>query len=94
MKFDLNRILGIATLVGGLVKTTQEKLKGKSGSEKKDVVLEQVKFLLPVVEGITEKDIADDVLWLEAVSELIAAEKAVQKARARVTALVADIKAR
>jgi hypothetical protein len=94
MKFDLGKVIGIAGMVHGLVLSTQHKLKDKTGKEKHAAVVEQVKELLPIVEGITGKDLADDALYLAAIDELIRAEKAVAVARARVAQLIADIKSR
>lgn len=94
MKFDLGKALGIAGMVHGLVLSTQHKLKDKSGKEKHAVVVEQVRELLPIVEGITGTDLADDALYLAAIDELIRAEKAVAVARVRVAQLIADIKSK
>jgi hypothetical protein len=92
MKFDLGKVLGIASMVHGLVLSTQAKMKDKSGPEKRDVVVAQVKELLPIVEGIAEMDLADERVYNQAIDELIAAEKAVAVARSKVSALVANIK--
>lgn len=93
-KLKLGNIIGIASMVHGLVVATQDKFEGKTGKEKRDAVVEQVRDLLPIVEGITGKDLLDDATYLAAVDELIAAEKAVAVARTKVSALIADIKAR
>jgi hypothetical protein len=94
MKFDLGKVIGIAGMVHGLVVTTQSKLRDKSGKEKRDAVVEQVRELLPIVEGISGKDLLDDATYLAAIDELIALEKAVAVARAKVSALILDIKSR
>lgn len=94
MKFDLGKVIGVASMVHGLVLSTQSALKGKSGKEKHAAVVAQVKELLPIVEGLTQKDIADDVLYAQAIDELISAEKAVAVARAKVAQLIADIKSK
>lgn len=93
-KIDIGKVLGVASLVGSLVKATQEKLKGKSGADKHAVVLDQVKALLPILEGLSGEDLANDALLAKAVDTLIAAEKSVLVARANVAALIADIKAK
>lgn len=92
MKFDLGKALGLAGMVHGLVLSTQHKLRGKSGPEKHKVVVEQIKELLPLVEGITGRHIADDTLYVAAIDELIRAEKAVAVARAKVAQLIANMK--
>ena len=101
MKIKLSNILGIASFVGSLVKAVQAKIGGKPGREKAAIVVEQLTALLPVIEGITKRDIVDEAAWLYAVNQVIAAEKAVMNAveaadaaRNALAALVADIKAK
>ena len=91
---DLGKVIGIVGMVHGLVTTTQSKMRGKSGPEKRDAVVAQVRELLPIVEGITGTDLLDDATYLAAIDELIALEKAVAIARAKVSALILDIKSR
>ena len=69
-------------------------LGGKTGAEKRDIVVGQVKDLLPAIEGVTGRDIADNGTYESALDKLVAAEKAVLVARAEFAALVADIKAK
>jgi acyl-CoA-binding protein len=90
---DLKNIIGVASLVSSLVKTAQS-LKGKTGEQKHDIVVDQVKQLLPAIEGVTGRDIADNVKYEAALDNLVKLEKAVIVARAEFAALVEDIKAK
>lgn len=90
---DIKNIVGIASLVGSLVKTAQS-LKGKSGEQKRDIVFDQVKSVLPALEGVTGRDIADNEKYESTLDKLVAAEKAVLVARAEFAALVTDIKSK
>jgi hypothetical protein len=92
IKIDFNKVVGLAPLVAGLVRTAQQLL--KPGAAKKAIVIAQVKALLPVVEGVTEKDLVDDAAFNAALSSLIDLEKATLAARAHLAAVIEDIKAK
>jgi hypothetical protein len=96
MKFDLGKILRIASVVGPLVKEVQSKFKGSKGMEKHVIVADAVKDLLPAIEGATGTDLLDNAAFIAAIDQLIVAEKAAlkaadeaQAARDRVAALIA-----
>jgi len=92
MKFDLMKIAGVAAMVAGLVKQTQAKMAGKPGTEKAEVVLTQIGELIPIIEGVTMRDIADKDLYDLLAREVIATEKAALVAKARFAQFIADVK--
>ncbi len=94
MKINFGMVMCVVSMVHGLVTSAQANLRDKSGPEKHALVVAQVKELLPIVERIAGTDLADNALYVAALDELIAAEKAVAVARARVAELIDDIKAK
>lgn len=102
MKLNISQLLSAAALVKGLVESAQSAIKGAGrGVEKHVAVANALKQSLPVVEGIANKDVADDALFGAALDALIRAEKTLlsakadaEAARQAFEAVVADIKAK
>lgn len=101
MGINFGKILNVAMLVAPLVKKVEQQFKGADGATKREVVVNAVTEVLPIVEGVAGKDLTDDVKVREALESVIAAEKAVlnavkaaEAARAAFEAVIADVKAR
>lgn len=93
MKFDLGKLVSIASFIAPLVKRVQTDFKGAKGLDKHEVVVQAAKELLPIVEGGVGKDLLDNVAFFAALDALIAAEKTLLRAKADVDAARANVEA-
>lgn len=91
---NLGKLVGIAQAIGSIVATVQ-RIKGDhaSGADKHDIVRNAAIGLIPAVEGVTGEDL-NNPLVIQAIDDVIKAEKAALNARTTLSALIADIKAR
>lgn len=99
MKFELGKLIGIASFVAPLVKQVQASFKNAKGVEKHEVVVAATKQLLPILEVGLDKDLLHNPTFFAALDQLIKAEKALltakveaDAARANVEAFVATLK--
>jgi hypothetical protein len=92
MKISLGQILSAAQMIGGFVQKVQDAHPNAPGADKHAIVRDLALDALPVIEGITGKDL-NNPLILEAVDAVISAEKAALNAKNKLAAVVASVKA-